>query len=62
MKYIPNSSSGDTLFAHNIQKTRKHCSESYNKDSNVRFLKLAFLLDAEFRLSNFPARQMVTVN
>lgn len=45
-----------------FKKNQKHCSERYNKDSNVRFLKLAFLLDAEFRLSNFPARQMVTVN
>lgn len=35
--------------------------EHWNRASNERFLKLSFLLDAEFRLLNLPGRQTVTV-
>lgn len=54
------SSYGDILFACSAEKKKK--TQCWNRASNEGFLKLDFLLDAEFRLLNLPGRQMVTVN
>lgn len=54
------SSTGDILFIYSV---KKHGSEEFQEGQKSKmFCNTAFLLNAKFRLSNLPARQMVNVN